>query len=72
MFFALATRSNHTSPCVDTGTNLAWMASATDYFADDRIVNGIVDMGAAEYYAEVTATPIDYSARAIGVWRVMK
>jgi len=40
-----------TSPCVDAGTNEAWMAAATDLDGTPRIVNGIVDMGAYEYLA---------------------
>ncbi len=37
------------SPCIDTGTNRAWMAAATDLDGEARIVNSIVDMGAYEY-----------------------
>jgi hypothetical protein len=36
------------SPCIDTGTNQAWMATATDLDGNPRIANGIVDMGAFE------------------------
>ena len=37
------------SPCIDTGTNQSWMATALD-FANKGRLNGIVDMGAYEYY----------------------
>jgi len=37
------------SPCIDTGTNMTWMVSATDIRGDPRIVNGRVDIGAYEY-----------------------
>jgi hypothetical protein len=36
------------SPCVNSGLNAAWMATATDLAGTDRIVGGIVDMGAYE------------------------
>lgn len=42
--FRLATNS----PCVDTGTNSAWMIGETDLDGNPRIVNDIVDMGAHE------------------------
>ena len=37
------------SPCIDAGTNQAWMAGASDLGGNDRIVNGTVDIGAYEY-----------------------
>ena len=39
------------SPCIDAGTNLAWMASAQDPDGRDRILNGTVDIGVYEYEA---------------------
>jgi hypothetical protein len=36
------------SPCLNAGTNLAWMLGATDLDGSPRIVNGTVDMGAYE------------------------
>ncbi len=39
------------SPCVDTGTNQAWMVGALDLAGDARIYNTFVDMGAYEYSA---------------------
>ena len=36
------------SPCIDKGTNVAWMLGATDLDGNARIVNGTVDMGAYE------------------------
>ena len=40
------------SPCIDTGTNLPWMASATDLDGNPRIVDTIVDMGCFEFAPE--------------------
>ena len=37
------------SPCIDAGTNQAWMASSDDLGGGARIANGIVDMGAYEF-----------------------
>jgi hypothetical protein len=37
------------SPCIDTGTNQPWMATATDLDDNWRIANGTVDMGAFEF-----------------------
>lgn len=37
------------SPCIDAGTNQAWMTAATDLDGNHRIANGIVDIGAFEY-----------------------
>lgn len=36
------------SPCIDTGTNQAWMVAATDLWGRPRISNTCVDMGANE------------------------
>jgi hypothetical protein len=36
------------SPCIDTGTNQTWMATATDLDGNPRIANGTVDMGVYE------------------------
>lgn len=36
------------SPCLDTGTNQAWMATASDLDGNPRIANGTVDMGVYE------------------------
>jgi hypothetical protein len=41
-------RLQTTSPCVDTGTNQAWMAGALDLAGTNRIVGGTVNMGAYE------------------------
>ena len=38
------------SPCVDSGTNQAWMVGAVDLYGQARVVGTQVDMGAAEYY----------------------
>lgn len=37
------------SPCIDAGTNMAWMTVATDLDGLPRTVSGTVDMGAYEY-----------------------
>ena len=37
------------SPCIDAGTNLLWMAGATDLAGYPRIIGETVDMGAYEY-----------------------
>lgn len=37
------------SPCVNTGTNADWMATAVDLRGKPRIAEGIVDMGAYEW-----------------------
>ena len=37
------------SPCINSGTNEAWMAAATDFDGNPRMVDGTVDMGAFEY-----------------------
>jgi hypothetical protein len=41
-----------TSPCVNAGTNMNWMWTATDLDGNARIVNGRVDMGTYEYIPE--------------------
>ena len=41
-----------TSPCINTGTNLAWMTDATDLDGHDRIFGGRVDMGCYEFIPE--------------------
>jgi hypothetical protein len=38
-----------TSPCVDKGTNVAWMTGALDLAGNNRIYNTRVDLGAYEY-----------------------
>ena len=41
------------SPCIDTGTNQGWMATATDLDGNARIYGGAVDMGAYEWGSDV-------------------
>jgi parallel beta-helix repeat protein len=43
------------SPCVNAGTNQAWMAAAQDFAGNARIVNYRVDIGAHEYVTKGTA-----------------
>jgi len=44
------------SPCVDTGTNLAWLATQRDLDGNPRSMYGCVDMGAYETYRWMTLT----------------
>ncbi|MCX7004814.1 MAG: PKD domain-containing protein [bacterium] len=51
LFVELASNNVHLlagSPCIDTGTNAAWMFTAVDVENMPRIVNRVVDMGAHE------------------------
>jgi hypothetical protein len=41
-------RLGYGSPCIDAGSNMAWMASATDVLGMPRIALGAADMGAYE------------------------
>jgi len=43
-------RLANNSPCIDTGTNAAWMVGTYDFAGNARIFNFIVDMGCYEYY----------------------
>jgi len=59
------------SPCINAGTNKAWMAGAQDIDGHDRIIGGTVDIGACEFgplHCEWTATP---STGLPGQWFVM-
>ncbi|NLF39582.1 hypothetical protein GX586_09065 [bacterium] len=40
------------SPCINTGTNRAWMAGALDFAGNPRIIDGAVDMGCYEAIPE--------------------
>ena len=44
-------RFDYDSPCRDAGYNADWMNDGTDFFGDERIKNGIVDMGLFEFNA---------------------
>ncbi len=37
------------SLCIDGGTNVAWMSTATDVYGNSRLLNATVDIGAHEY-----------------------
>ncbi len=58
--FALAATNNFRpifgSPCIDTGTNLGWTATATDLDGKTRLLNGRVDMGAYEF--DIATSPL--------------
>jgi len=43
------------SPCINAGTNLPWMAGATDLDGTPRVIDGRVDMGCYEYVPEPAA-----------------
>lgn len=53
------------SPCINTGTNQAWMVGALDLAGDARIYDTYVDMGAYEY--SPTAPPASGGQRWKGV-----
>ena len=40
------------SPCIDNGVNLLWMLDATDLDGNERIYEGMVDMGCYEFVPE--------------------
>ncbi|NCC52631.1 MAG: PKD domain-containing protein, partial [Spartobacteria bacterium] len=44
------------SPCIDRGMNEGWMAGLPDWYGHDRIVNGVVDIGAAEFFGSSALT----------------
>ncbi len=44
------------SPCIDSGTNMAWMTDARDLDGRARILGGRVDMGAYEFIPEPAGT----------------
>lgn len=48
------------SPCINAGTNLEWMAEATDLDGMPRIADGRVDMGAFESNFIPTPVPVPY------------
>jgi hypothetical protein len=52
-------RLQQASPCVDSGTNMSWMATATDLDGKSRILNGEVDMGAYETIPHLVDTDTD-------------
>ncbi len=53
-----------TSPCINAGANLSWMADAADLDGDPRIIGEIVDIGADEYTVDEHSgdSPIHYVA----------
>ena len=49
-------RLSNPSPCIDTGTNDAWMAGALDISGQERVLNAWVDMGAYEYAGQLACS----------------
>ena len=47
-------RLSGSSPCIDVGTNLGWMAAASDLDGNGRILNSIPDIGAYEFVWDFT------------------
>jgi hypothetical protein len=65
-FVDLAATNFHllgTSPCVNAGTNEAWMTGATDLDGHPRLFEGIVDMGAYELFFVPAGIPAEWLAR---------
>ena len=60
-------RIPYISPCANTGTNEAWMISATDLDGNPRISTNRVDMGAFEYYYDLTKPLINNASGATNV-----
>ena len=58
------------SPCIDAGTNQAWMIDNVDLEGDPRIFNTIVDIGADETF--VGATRIQGVHPVASQWKVPK
>jgi hypothetical protein len=59
------------SPCINAGTNLPWMAAATDLAGNPRIYDGRVDMGCYEFVPE-SGTLLASLILAIGTLRCMR
>ena len=57
-------RLNGYSPCINAGLNMAWMTGAADLAGADRLINGIVDIGAYECGAPATRIPTPMNVRA--------
>jgi len=59
--FAPGFRLSAGSPCIDRGTNLAWMVGAADLDGNDRLINGTADMGAYEvgFYIGIRYSAVD-------------
>ena len=58
------------SPCIDTGTNQAWMTGTADLDGNPRIMGGTVDMGVFEHPAEHPGlSPVHYAAPdGLAIW----
>jgi hypothetical protein len=62
--FASGFRLSTNSPCINMGTNLAWMTGNPDLDGNPRIANGTADMGAYEWFS---AGPTSYIWTAVEV-----
>lgn len=60
------------SPCIDSGTNMAWMAAASDLDGHARIINGRVDIGCYEFIPEPAAGVLLVIMTAVGTWKLRK
>jgi len=57
------------SPCIDAGTNLDWMLTATDVEGQPRIFNGRADMGADETF--LAALGITQTGQVVISWQTV-
>jgi len=53
------------SPCIDIGTTLAWMSSATDLAGTPRLLGSTVDMGCYEFASTAGAYRCSFSASTV-------
>jgi hypothetical protein len=61
-------RLTSSSPCVDAGTNRAWMTGEKDLAGSPRVLNGCVDMGAYEYYGAPLVNITNEDETVYGEW----
>lgn len=69
-------RLTASSPCVNAGTNEAWMAGGTDLAGNPRIHEGLVDMGVYEFtgttgpWIGTPSKPVGASTKLVNAWQV--